>query len=77
MDNGLFGKYANVLVERKNKINEIIDFITQETNIVLYKEEIIIKKNIISFQTSSVKKVLLRKKSIEEFLERKGLQIRH
>lgn len=77
MDNGLFGKYANVLVERKNKIDEIIDFITQETNIVLYKEEIIIKKNIISFQTSSVKKVLLRKKSIEEFLERKGLQIRH
>ena len=60
MDNGLFGKYANVLVERKNKIDEIIDFITQETNIVLYKEEIIIKKNIISFQTSSVKKVLLR-----------------
>ena len=37
-----------------------------------FSNEIIIEKKTISFQTSSVKKMLLKKKSIQDFLQEKG-----
>jgi hypothetical protein len=76
MEQGLFGKYAVALSQRKNKQEEIIAFIEKETGVILGTEEIVLQKNNISFQTSSVKKVLLRKKSIEDFLKEKGYIIK-
>lgn len=72
MDQGLFGKYNRVVLERKNKVEEIIDFIKKETGATIEKDEVVLKKNIVSFQVSSVKKVVLQKKSIKDFLEGKG-----
>lgn len=72
MDQGLFGKYQKTLTQRKNILDEIISFIEQDTTVKLTEEEIIIQKKTISFQTSSVKRIILRKKSVEEFLQKKG-----
>ena len=72
MDQGLFGKYNRVVLERKNKVEEIIDFIKKETGATIEKDEVVLKKNTVSFQVSSVKKVVLQKKSIKDFLEGKG-----
>lgn len=77
MDQGLFGKYVKVLVQRKNILDEIIEYTQQETGVILNSMEIIISKKTISFQTSSVKKVLLRKKSIEDFLKKKGYTLKN
>jgi hypothetical protein len=76
MDLNLFGKYAAVLVKQKNKKDEIIECIEKETGITFFSEEIVIQKQIISFQTSSVKKMMLRKKSCEEALKEKGYSVK-
>lgn len=71
MDQGLFQKYAVTIKKEKDKKEEIITFIEKETGAKLFPEEIIIQKNKISFQVSSVKRILLKKKSIENFLQEK------
>lgn len=72
MDQDLFKKYTKTLIQRKSQLDDIIIFIKQETGVELLPEEISIKKNKLSFQTSSVKKILLRNKNIEDFLYKKG-----
>jgi hypothetical protein len=76
MDLGLFGKYAAVLVKQKHEKDEIIECLEKETGVTFLSEEISIKKNILSFQTSSVKKMMLKKKSCEEALKEKGYSIK-
>lgn len=74
MDQGLFTKYGIVVKEQTIKKEEIITFVQQETGAQLLPEEIILKKNILSFQTSSVKNVLLKRKVVQDFLKQKGYQ---
>ena len=76
MEDGLFGKYGKLLTVRNNTLEEIRIYIKKETGVILKSEEIILTKKIISFQTSSVKKTILRKKSIIEFLTIKGYTIK-
>jgi len=72
MDQGLFRKYTLELNKRNNTLNEIIDCLKQETGVVLDPSEIILKKKIISFQTSSVKKSILQTMKCKELLQKKG-----
>jgi hypothetical protein len=75
MNEGLFQKYAKVLTQKKNEKDEIIMFLEKETGGIFASEELVIQKNKISFQISSVKKVLLKKKSIQDFLKQKGYTV--
>ncbi len=72
MNDGLFTKYLSVIKKRQSVVQDIIEHITKESGVTLTQEEIIIEKKTISFQTSSVKKMLLKKKSIQDFLQEKG-----
>ena len=68
----LFQKYTKVLTQKKNEKDEIISFLLQETGALFTTEEIVIQKHTIQFYTSSVKKAVLQKKSIQDFLNKKG-----
>lgn len=72
---GLFKKYTKVLIQKKNEKEEIILFLFKETGVLFKEEELVIQKYIITFHSSSVKKTLLQKKSIQEFLHTKGYRI--
>lgn len=76
MNEGLFAKYVHVIAKRNNSLEEIIEFIEKETGILLTHDEIILQKKTVSFQTSSVKKTLLHKKTIQEFLKGKGYVVK-
>ena len=76
MDDGLFGKYGKLLTVRNTALEEIRTYIKKETGVILEQEEIILTKKTLSFQTSSVKKTTLRKKSVIEFLTTKGYTIK-
>ena len=76
MDDGLFGKYGKLLIVRNTALEEIRTYIKKETGVILEQEEIILTKKTLSFQTSSVKKTTLRKKSVIEFLTTKGYTIK-
>ena len=75
MDQGLFGKYIKTLTVRKNKQEEVISYVQQETGITLLEEEFTLQKNTISFHITSVKKMILQKHSITELLKKKGYNV--
>ncbi len=72
---GLFQKYTKVLIQKKNEKEEIMLFLFKETGALFKEEELVIQKNTITFHSSSVKKTLLQKKSIQDFLHTKGYRI--
>ena len=72
MDQGLFHKYAVTIKKEHDKKEELLMFIEKEIGVRLLPEEVIIQKNKISFQVSSVVRILIQKKSIGEFLKQKG-----
>lgn len=76
MNEGLFAKYIHAIKKRSNSLEEIVEYIEKETGVLLVQDEIVLQKKTISFQTSSVKKVLLRKQSIQEFLKGKGYVVK-
>jgi len=76
MNEGLFTKYLSVIKKRQSTVQGIIEYIFKESGITLIQEEIVIEKKTISFQTSSVKKMLLKKKSIQCFLQEKGYTVK-
>lgn len=76
MNEGLFAKYVHAIKKRNTSLEEIIEYIEKETGVLLVQDEIVLQKKTISFQTSSVKKVLLRKQSIQEFLKGKGYTVK-
>lgn len=76
MNEGFFAKYIHVIAKRNNNLEEIIEYIKNETGVLLSLDEIILQKKTISFQTSSVKKILLRKQTVQEFLKEKGYVVR-
>lgn len=72
---GLFQKYTKVLLQKKNEKEEIILFLFKETGALFKEEELVIQKNTITFHSSSVKKTLVQKKSIQDFLHTKGYRL--
>jgi hypothetical protein len=72
MDNGLFNKYDTFLQQRENTVQELIIYIQETTGVLLTKEEIVLTKKSVTFQTSSVKKTVLIKKNTKDLLKKKG-----
>lgn len=76
MDQGLFGKYLVTIRKRENEQNEIISFIKENSGVELLPNEIVLKKKNLSFQTSSVKKMVLQSKKIDILLQEKGYYVK-
>ena len=76
MEQNLFRKYTKTLLQRKSKIDEIIEYIKNETGMDILQEEIVLKKNSISFQISSIKKSVLVQKNVKTFLKEKGYEVK-
>jgi hypothetical protein len=72
MDNGLFNKYDTFLQQRENIVQELIIYIQETTGVLLTKEEIVLTKKSVIFQTSSVKKNVLIKKNTKDLLKKRG-----
>ncbi len=68
MDQGLFKKYSKVLSIQRSEKEEIIQFIQTTTGVIFHEEELVIQKNKIRFNTTSVKKTILQRKEVKEFL---------
>ena len=66
MNEGLFEKYSKVLQAKKSEKEEIIVLLVEITGITFTSNELIIQKQSISFQTSSVKKSILHQKKDQE-----------
>ncbi len=76
MDINLFAKYSKTIERQASHKKEIIDFIKKETGVIFKEEEIVLEKNKISFHTSSVKKITLLNKKIQEFFFKKKYKLK-
>lgn len=75
MDKNLFEKYSKKIDEQKNKKEDILTLIENQTGIHLTNEEIVLENKNITFQTSSVKKTALHNKKIRDYLTERGYSI--
>lgn len=76
MDESLFAKHFQSIKNQKNKKEEVINLIKNETGVGLSNEEIIISKNAVEIQTTSVKRSKLTQKNVKEALKRLKLNLK-
>lgn len=72
MDEGLFRKHILQIQKVQDNKEQICIHIFESTGVEILKEEIVITKNNIKLQISSVKRSVLVRKNIKEILKEKG-----
>jgi hypothetical protein len=76
MDEGLFAKYTRTITARNTTKQTIIETILEKTGIQVEQDEIVITKKEVALSISSVKKMALTKKNIEEVLSSLGYSLK-
>jgi hypothetical protein len=76
MDEGLFAKYARTITARNTTKQTIIEAILEKTGIQVEQDEIVIVKKEIILSVSSVKKMALTKKNIQEVMSSLGYALK-
>lgn len=72
MDEGLFKKHLINIKKRENSKDEILIYIKEKTGVILEKKEIVVSKNKITLNISSVVKQKLFQKNIIILLKEIG-----
>ena len=76
MNEGLFEKYSQVLVQKNIEKKEVLDFLKKISGIDFKENEIVIDNKKISFHTTSVKKSIINQKNINKQLQEKGYSVK-
>lgn len=76
MDKSLFEKYSKQITKRDEFKEEIQLIIKNETGLDISRNDFLLIKKTIQFQTSSVMKVMLKKHKVDEVLIKHGYIIK-